>query len=57
MSESLKNMLDGVSISGTLAAVMGFLPEVTVVLTFVWTVIRICETRTVRDLIAKWRKR
>jgi hypothetical protein len=53
IDQHTKNFIDGLSISGTVAAILGALPAATAVLTFVWTVIRIYETKTVQDLIQR----
>jgi hypothetical protein len=57
IDQHTKNFIDGLSISGTIAAILGALPAATAVLTFVWTVIRIYETKTVQDLIQRIREK
>lgn len=51
IDQHTKNFIDGLSISGTVAAIIGALPAATAVLTFVWTLIRLYETKTVQSLI------
>jgi hypothetical protein len=53
MSETLKHFIDGLSITGTLAAIVGFVPALTAVLTLVWTCIRIYETKSVQRMLGK----
>jgi len=53
IDQHTKNLIDGLSISGTVAAIIGALPAATAILTFVWTVIRLYETKTVQDLIQR----
>lgn len=57
LSESMKHWIDGLSISGTVAAIVGALPAATALLTFVWTLIRIYETQTVQNLLRRLRER
>jgi hypothetical protein len=57
MNDSLKPVVDGFSISGTVAVIFGYLPEVTALLTLIWTLIRIYELQTVQNLIAKLKAR
>ncbi len=53
MTEQLKSMVDVVSLSTVLAAIVGWLPAVAAALSIVWTVIRIWETKTVRNIAYK----
>lgn len=54
--EQVKIAGDAVSITTVLGAIAGILPAVAALLTIVWTGIRIYETRTVQDWLAKRRK-
>jgi hypothetical protein len=49
-SEEAKSALDVVSVTATVSALIGWLPAVAAVLSIVWTLIRIWETDTVRQL-------
>lgn len=53
MSDHLKPYIDVASISGTVAAIVGALPAATAILTFVWTIIRIYETKTVQRWLGR----
>lgn len=57
IDQHTKNFIDGLSISGTVAAILGALPAATAILTFVWTVIRLYETKTVQDMIQRIREK
>lgn len=57
VTENVKHIGDGVSISTLLATIAGWLPHFAALLTVVWTGIRIYETRTVQRRIKRWRKR
>lgn len=54
--EQVKVAGDAVSIGTVLGAIAGILPAVAALLTIVWTAIRIYETKTVQDWLAKRRK-
>lgn len=54
--EQSKTVMDGLSISTMVAAIVGWLPAVAAFLTIVWTAIRIWETKTVQKLREKWRQ-
>ncbi len=54
-SDLLKGAADCASISGTVAVMLGYLPQATVVLTFLWTVLRLYETVVVQNLIERFR--
>lgn len=55
--EQIKAAGDVLSISTVVATLAGLLPHIAAGFTIVWTLIRIWETQTVQDLIAKWRNR
>ena len=48
--ETAKQMVDGAALTGTVLVVMDLLPAIVAIVTIVWTVIRIYETKTVQ----KW---
>lgn len=49
--ESLKHIIDALSIGGVMATLAGWLPAIAALASLVWTVIRIFETRTVQSWI------
>lgn len=49
--ETAKHIGDAVSISTVLASLAGWLPAVAAVLSIIWTLIRIYETKTVQRWI------
>lgn len=53
MSEEAKHLVDGLSIATLLGSLVNVLPSIAAILTIVWTVIRIYETRTVQRLLGK----
>ena len=53
MDESMKNVLDGVSIIATVGTLIEMLPSIAALLTIVWTGIRIYETSTVQRLLGR----
>jgi len=53
IDEGAKHVLDLLSITTVLGALMGILPSIAALFTIVWTGIRIYETRTVQRLISK----
>jgi len=57
IQEQMKAAGDVVSISTVVATIAGLLPHVAALLTVVWSVIRIYETKTVQDWLARRRKR
>lgn len=54
IDEGAKHVLDMVSVTTVLGALMGILPSIAALFTIVWTAIRIYETRTVQRLISKF---
>jgi hypothetical protein len=54
--DQLKHIGDALSVGTVLATIAGWLPAVAALVTIVWTGIRIWETRTVQNLVKRWRK-
>lgn len=56
-TETIKHVVDGLSIITVIGTLADMLPSVAAVFTIVWTTIRIIETETVRGLIKRiWGK-
>ena len=55
--EVVKSGLDAVSVFTMVGALVEVLPSVAALFTIVWTGIRIYESETVKNLIAKWKNR
>lgn len=53
LDESTKLAIDSVGAAGTIGVVMGYLPQATIVLTFLWAAIRLYETKTVQRWLGK----
>ena len=53
MQEEAKAAVDVIAVTTTVSTLMGWLPAVAAALSIIWTVIRIIETDTVRNLIHK----
>lgn len=53
MDESMKHVLDGVSVIATVGTLIEMLPSIAALLTIVWTGIRIYETDTVQRLFGR----
>ncbi len=51
--ETVKHMIDGVSILTVIGTLVEFLPAVSAVLSIVWVAIRIYETDTVQRLVGR----
>ncbi len=51
--ESLKALGDVISISAVSATLMNILPPVAAILTIIWSIIRIYETKTIQQLLNK----
>jgi uncharacterized membrane protein (Fun14 family) len=51
--QSIKPVVDAISIGGVIGTLMGWLPAVAAFLSIIWTLIRIYETETVK----KWLKK
>lgn len=52
----LRHLFDGLSIAGTIATLAGWLPHIAALLSVIWGVIRIYETRTVQGWLNRRRK-
>ena len=52
-SETVKHVVDGLSIATVLGTLAEFLPAAAALFTVVWTGIRIYETRNVQKLLGK----
>ena len=50
MQEEAKTVIDGLAVSGTIAAMAGWLPPLASALTIVWLSIRIWESPTVQKM-------
>lgn len=55
VDEGSKHLIDLLSVTTVLGTLMGILPSIAAIFTIVWTAIRIYETKTVKDLIAKFK--
>jgi hypothetical protein len=55
-SEQIKHTVDAVSIVGVLATLAGWLPAIAALLSIVWSLIRIWETKTIQRWSSKFRK-
>jgi len=53
MDESLKHLVDGVSVIATVGTLIEMLPSIAALFTIVWTGIRIYETNTVQRLLGR----
>lgn len=53
MGEEAKVLMDGVAVSGGIATLAGWLPDVAALLTIIWLGIRIWESDTVRGWMGK----
>lgn len=54
--EHAKTVGDALSVGTVIATLAGWLPAIAALVTIIWTVIRILETRTVQGWIRKWRR-
>jgi len=52
-SETIKHVVDGLSIATVVGTLVEMLPSVAAIFTIVWTAIRIYETVTVQKLIGR----
>lgn len=57
LSEPAKQWIDAITIGVTISTILEVLPHATVVLSFIWAILRIYETRTVTSLIDRLRGR
>ncbi len=53
LPEGFKHLLDALSIGTMLGTLFQMLPNIAALLTIVWTIIRIWETKTVRGWLGK----
>jgi len=53
LDDSLKHVLDGVSVIATVGSLIEMLPSIAALFTIVWTGIRIYETDTVQKLLGR----
>jgi hypothetical protein len=53
MDESVKHIVDGVSIVATVGTLVEMLPAIAALFTIVWTAIRIFETETVQRMLGR----
>ena len=55
--EVVKSGMDALSVFTMLGALVQVLPSIAALFTIVWTGIRIYETDTVKNFVAKWKNR
>lgn len=55
--EAQKQAVDATAVVVTGATVLGYLPSIAAVLTIIWTLLRIYETKTVQGWVARIRRR
>ena len=53
LNESSKHVLDGLSLLTVLGTLMDWLPAVAALLSIIWTMLRIYESKTVQGLLGK----
>ena len=53
LNEGTKHVLDGLSLLTVLGTLMEWLPAVAALLSIIWTVLRIYESKTVQGLLGK----
>jgi hypothetical protein len=53
LSESSKHVLDGLSLLTVLGTLVDWLPAVAALLSIIWTLLRIYESKTVQKLLGK----
>ena len=51
MQEEAKTIVDGVAVSGGIATLAGWLPDITALLTIIWLSLRIWESDTVQGWV------
>jgi len=56
VDDHVKPILDSAAVAATIATVVGWLPAIAAALSIIWTAIRIYESRTVQQLITRWKK-
>jgi hypothetical protein len=55
-SDTVKHIMDGISVMTAVGTIINMLPAVAAIFTIVWTGIRIYESETVQKLIGKGKK-
>lgn len=55
--EAQKQAVDATAVVVTGATFLGYLPSIAAVLTIIWTLLRIYETKTVQGWVARIRRR
>jgi hypothetical protein len=55
LNESSKHFLDGLSLLTVLGTLMSWLPAVAAILSIIWTLLRIYESKTVQSILRKKR--
>jgi hypothetical protein len=53
LNEGTKHFLDGLSLITVLGTLMSWLPAVAALLSIIWTLLRIYESKTVQGLLGK----
>jgi hypothetical protein len=53
LNEGTKHFLDGLSLLTVLGTLMSWLPAVAALLSIIWTLLRIYESKTVQGLLGK----
>lgn len=56
MTEHDKAVIDAISLSWVVAAILNYVPAITAVVSLVWVCIRLYETKTVQGLIQRHRR-
>jgi len=51
--EAAKTVMDGVAVSGGIASLAGWLPDIAAVMTILWLALRIYESTTVQGILKK----
>lgn len=51
--ETTKHVIDAISIGGVMATLMGWVPAIAALLSIVWSLIRIYESKTVQGWLGK----
>jgi len=53
VQEEAKTIVDGIAVSGGIATIAGWLPDITALLTIIWLSLRIWESDTVQGWMDK----
>jgi hypothetical protein len=56
VNEHTKHVIDWTSIGIAFGSLIQILPSIAAALSILWTIIRIYETKTMQNLIKKWKK-